>query len=88
MNLPNKLTILRILLVPVMVIIPFLRLQGQILGIGIEFWIMNLIFIIASITDKLDRKHCKVKKSSHELWKISRPNSRQNTSPISNVNTS
>ena len=56
MNLPNKLTILRILLVPVMVIIPFLRLQGQILGIGIEFWIMNLIFIVASITDTLDGK--------------------------------
>lgn len=54
MNLPNKLTILRILLVPVMVIIPFLGIKGEILGIGIDFWIMNLIFIIASITDKLD----------------------------------
>lgn len=54
MNLPNKLTILRIFLVPVMVIIPFLGLQGEILGVGIDFWIMNLIFIIASITDKLD----------------------------------
>lgn len=54
MNLPNKLTILRILLVPVMVIIPFLGIKGEILGIGIDFWIMNLIFITASITDKLD----------------------------------
>lgn len=54
MNLPNKLTVIRILLMPVMVIIPFLGIQGEIFGIGIEFWIMNLIFIIASITDKLD----------------------------------
>ena len=54
MNLPNKLTILRIFLVPVIVIIPFLGIKGEFLGIGIDFWIMNLIFIIASITDKLD----------------------------------
>lgn len=54
MNLPNKLTILRILLVPIMVIIPFLGIKGELLNIEIEFWIMNLIFIIASITDKLD----------------------------------
>lgn len=54
MNLPNKLTVLRILLVPVMVIIPFLGLHDTIFGIELEFLIMNLIFIIASITDKLD----------------------------------
>lgn len=54
MNLPNKLTVIRILLVPVIVIIPFLGIKGEIFGIGIDFWIMNLIFIIASITDKLD----------------------------------
>ena len=54
MNLPNKLTVIRILLVPVMVIIPFLGIKGEIFEIGIDFWIMNLIFIIASITDKLD----------------------------------
>ena len=54
MKLPNKLTIIRILLVPVMCIIPFLGLKEQILGIELEFWIMNLIFIIASLTDKLD----------------------------------
>lgn len=54
MNLPNKLTIIRILLVPVMCIIPFLGLKHQVFGIELEFWIMNLIFIIASLTDKLD----------------------------------
>ena len=54
MNLPNKLTILRILLVPIMVIIPYLKIQGVFLDIPISFLIMELIFIIASITDKLD----------------------------------
>jgi len=54
MNLPNKLTIFRIMLVPVMVIIPFLGIEGNFLEIPIEYLIINLIFIIASITDKLD----------------------------------
>ena len=54
MNLPNKLTILRILLVPIMVIIPYLKIQGVFLDIPISFLIIELIFIIASITDKLD----------------------------------
>ena len=54
MNLPNKLTVIRILLVPVMVLIPFLGIKGDFLSIGIEFWIMNFIFIVACITDHLD----------------------------------
>ena len=54
MNLPNKLTIFRILLVPVMVIIPFFNISGEILDVPISMWLINLIFIIASITDKLD----------------------------------
>lgn len=47
MNLPNKLTIFRIILVPIMAIIPFLNFD-------IKWLIIDLIFIIASITDKLD----------------------------------
>ena len=54
MNLPNKLTILRILLVPIMVIMPFLNIQGDLWGIPITYIIIDIIFIIASITDKLD----------------------------------
>ncbi|MFR5682805.1 MAG: CDP-diacylglycerol--glycerol-3-phosphate 3-phosphatidyltransferase [Clostridia bacterium] len=54
MNLPNKLTIFRIILVPIMVIIPFFNIQGEVLGIPITYLIVDLIFIIASITDKLD----------------------------------
>ena len=37
MNLPNKLTILRIILVPIMVIIPFLGIKGNL-------WDTNYIF--------------------------------------------
>ena len=54
MNLPNKLTVFRIILVPIMVIIPFFNIQGEFLGIPVTMWLINLIFIIASITDKLD----------------------------------
>ena len=54
MNLANKLTIFRIILVPLMVIIPFLGIQGEVLGIPITYLVVNLIFIIASITDNLD----------------------------------
>ena len=54
MNLANKLTIFRIILVPIMVIIPFLGIDGKILGIPTEYVIIDMIFIIASITDKLD----------------------------------
>ncbi len=54
MNLANKLTIFRIILVPIMVIIPFLGIQGDVWGIPISCLIIDLIFIIASITDKLD----------------------------------
>ena len=58
LNLANKLTIFRILLVPVMMLIPIIDslwgIPGTFLGISTSFWIMNVIFIIASITDKLD----------------------------------
>ena len=54
MNLPNKLTIFRIILVPIMVIIPLFGIDGELIGISIQNLIIDLIFIIASITDKLD----------------------------------
>ena len=54
MNLANKLTIFRIILVPLMVIVAIINPSGSLLGISTTFWIMGIIFIIASITDKLD----------------------------------
>ena len=54
MNSANKLTIFRIILVPVMAIIPYLNLKGDFLGLPLTYFFMELIFIVASITDKLD----------------------------------
>lgn len=54
MNLANKLTIFRIILVPIMVIIPFINIQSEFAGIPLTWILVDIIFIIASITDKLD----------------------------------
>ena len=56
MNLPNKLTIFRIILVPIMVIISYLNIPGTFLEISTTSWILMLIFVIASYTDHLDGK--------------------------------
>ena len=56
MNLANKLTIFRVILVPIMVIIALIGIPGKFLNIDISLWIMNLIFILASYTDHLDGK--------------------------------
>lgn len=58
MNLANKLTVFRMILVPVIALIPVIdsivKIPGSFLGVSTAFWIMNIIFIIASLTDKLD----------------------------------
>ena len=56
MNTPNKLTIFRILLVPLMVIIFIIgtNIPGEILGIPMYAIILDIIFIIGSFTDKID----------------------------------
>ena len=46
MNLPNKLTIFRIILVPIMVIIPFLGIPGDILNIPIQNLIIIAILVL------------------------------------------
>lgn len=50
MNLPNKLTLLRVVLVPVFVVFLMCNLTGY------DKWIALAIFIIASLTDLLDGK--------------------------------
>lgn len=54
MNLPNKLTLFRIFLIPVFIIIMFLNIPSR-------YLIACIIFIVASITDAMDghiaRKH-------------------------------
>ncbi len=54
MNLANKLTIFRIILVPIILIIPFLGIQGTLWGVPLTYIIIDAIFILASLTDKLD----------------------------------
>ena len=48
MNLPNKLTIFRIVLVPIMVIIPFLKIPGDIFNLPSQNLVIIAIFAIAS----------------------------------------
>lgn len=50
MNLPNKLTILRVILVPIFVVFLMCNITGY------DKWIALAIFIIASLTDMLDGK--------------------------------
>lgn len=54
MNLANKLTIFRMILVPIIMLIPVFNISGDLWGIPITYIIMDFIFILASITDKLD----------------------------------
>ena len=54
MNTPNKLTVFRVILVPIMVIFSLINIPVDVLGVPLYFIIMDIIFIIASLTDKLD----------------------------------
>lgn len=54
MNLANKLTILRVILIPFFVIFAFVDLPGEFLGMSTSAIIMLLIFVVAAITDKVD----------------------------------
>ena len=56
MNLPNKLTVFRIILVVVMLIISYIPMNTYILNVNLNFWLLNIIFVIASLTDCLDGK--------------------------------
>ena len=53
MNLPNKLTVFRMILVPIFIVIGYLGILG-VLDLTTAFIIMDVIFIVASLTDKLD----------------------------------
>ena len=57
MNLPNRLTLLRILLIPVLVIIFFIPALREITiyeNLNLCYLLSGLIFVVASITDFLD----------------------------------
>ena len=73
MNLANKLTLFRIFLVIIMVIVAYVQINGTILNIGIDMWILNIIFIIASITDKLDGNIARKRNQITEFGKFLDP---------------
>lgn len=73
MNLANKLTLFRIFLVIIMVIVAYLPINGTILNIGIDMWILNIIFIVASITDKLDGNIARKRNQITEFGKFLDP---------------
>lgn len=57
MNLPNKITLARICIIPLMVIVPYLGIQGEISvlgGLSYTNLIITILFLIASFTDFLD----------------------------------
>lgn len=54
MNLPNKLTILRVILIPFFVVALLVPMFGYARGEGICKWIALGIFVVASLTDMLD----------------------------------
>lgn len=54
MNTPNKLTIIRILLVPIMLIVYLINIPGNIFGIPLSAIIIDIIFIVGALTDKVD----------------------------------
>ena len=51
MNLPNKLTVLRVLMIPFFVVFMLMNIVP-----GMDKWIVLAIFVVASLTDLLDGK--------------------------------
>lgn len=51
MNLPNKLTVLRVIMIPFFVVFMLMDITG-----AADKWIALAIFIVASLTDLLDGK--------------------------------
>lgn len=54
MTIPNILTTIRIFLIPVMVIVYYLELPGELFATSLNFFIMAVIFAVASLTDLAD----------------------------------
>lgn len=77
MNKANKLTILRIILVPIMVFVHYYQsitgFNGTFLNIHITNWIIILIFSIASYTDHLDGKIARKENMITDFGKFADP---------------
>ena len=73
MNLPNKLTVFRVILVIIMLIISYIPMNNSFLNISLNMWILNIIFIVASITDSLDGKIARKKNLVTDFGKFLDP---------------
>lgn len=68
MNLPNKLTVLRVIMVPFFVFFMLTDVGG-----AANKWIALVIFAVASLTDMLDGKIARARRSCDEFRKIYGP---------------
>ena len=68
MNLPNKLTILRVLMIPFFVLFMLWDITG-----AADKWIAAVIFIVASLTDMLDGKIARARGLVTNFGKIMDP---------------
>lgn len=68
MNLPNKLTILRIILIPVLVVFLLVRVFGE-----ADRWIALIVFCVASFTDFLDGRIARGKNLITNFGKLMDP---------------
>ena len=69
MNLPNKLTVLRVIMVPFFVFFMLTDVGG-----AANKWIALVLFIVASLTDMLDGKIARARnkkiQSCNKFWKV------------------
>lgn len=74
MNLPNKLSILRIILVLILIIIPYIpQLEMFVYGIPLSNLLLAFIFLIGAITDIIDGKIARKRKMITDLGKFLDP---------------
>ncbi len=74
MNLPNKLSVFRIILSLVLIVIPYIpQLEMLVYGIPLSNLIMAFLFLIGAITDTIDGKIARKQKLITDLGKFLDP---------------
>ncbi len=79
MNLPNKLTVIRVLLVPLLILVYMFPYDTTGINVPVLSYILDtdislvniiilVIFIVASITDYFDGSICKKQKVDYDFW--------------------
>ena len=73
MNLPNKLTMMRVVLVPVFMVFAALAKYGTADFNATFSLVAGIIFTVASITDFLDGYIARKKPFGHRFWQVHGP---------------